>query len=1334
VEENDGNSRGRIVNTVLRISIIALLLVLASCSGDESKKSSMDVNNYEDLTPGVDLEQLDGVTHDLPGEDQVSPEDNWVDDQTADEVCVPDCQGKECGDDGCGTSCGECANSECSSEGLCDELPCTGNDDCADLDQVCDEDSGTCVDCLTSDDCAPEKYCDAMACLDDICGEEESKCEGNDGLVCLADGSGFEVVVTCTGTEYCDGGECLAQNCAPSEAYCDGQQVVQCDALGKEWVAGEDCAASQMFCFEGACISSACLPESVFCAEDGTLATCNADGTEYTSEPCPEGNFCSKGACLPWLCVPGEPMCQDNVATNCDSLGKGPVAGGENCLDQGLLCVAGLCTKCFPDCFGKECGDDGCGGTCGGCDDGDACTTGSCDDALFVCDYAPVADCCNSDDQCSDADDCTVDGCVNNGCVFTNICCGSHDDCDDGDDLCTHDLCLNQGCFYKPIPGAGCCPRTDLLEGFEFGVVNWSLTANNQHKWQLSTDTSAHGAYALLGNKANAGATLTLPGPTAVSWAGSSLRFAYVTQGWQGLDCATDGLVVQVNGKVAKRLCTPAEVWTEHVVDLSPWAGQTVTIQVIYGVPAKLPTNHAIYLDDVAIEHACCAGKADCDDGNVCTVDSCAQGACTHTPLVGCCSPALLQEDFEDFDAYGWSLSADGQKKWQLTGDDKHTGAMSLVATDQNANAVVTLPGTFAIPVAGGGVKVWFKTVSWNTITWGVDGLSLYANGVLVETVSTPSPGWSQRSFDLSTWAGHDVVLSFGYKMGGNGNPGHRVTLDDLQVVQSCCDLAEQCDDGLACTTDSCGNWGGCVNEPVADCCDPLVWNEDFDLGAVSGWALSNGAPQAWKITNADSASGDYSLTAAQATNGAEVTLPVLPALPANGGSLTFSYKTVNWAAINCATDGLRVFVNGALATTVCEAAPDWTTQSVNLMPWVGEELHVVLKYTIVSGGNWNHEFYLDNVALNRICCAVDGECSDGNECTHDVCEAGICANLASNGCCGPALYNQSFDLGLASGWSLSANAGVWSWAINGDKAQSGTYSLAASVWNGQPVATLPALPPVPASGATLNFAYQTANWNVLDCETMGIRVWVNGVLAGSVCTASVDEWALASIDLTPFANKDITVQLQYLVGNNGNPGHAAWVDNVQMVPVCCSDDADCDDGDPCTVDSCGQESGCLHDVEADCCGPSVFQEGFEDGIAWGWSLGGANGKKWTVVADPVHDGAFALGVGKNNALAMATLPALPMIPFEGGYLSLYYQTVNWNQLDCATMGIVVRVNGAVADIICEAAPEWKMVVVDLWPWAGETPQITLQYTVSGGANGEHVVYLDDAIVAFDCP
>jgi hypothetical protein len=1319
----------RIGNELL---VVMVAVFVVACGGESKDESKVEVTGESDIGTEVDsaAEDAGETVH----EDVLVPPADVDVTVDVEVVCEPDCAGKECGGDGCGGSCGGCDEGECSEDGLCPDVPCTSSKECADLDQVCHVESGECVDCLSSDDCAVEKFCDEMACLDDVCEAGDKKCEGTDGLVCGADGGGFVIDVTCTGTEYCEDGLCYEQICSPGEAYCDGNTAVQCGPEGKEWLPGIDCGENEENCFDGQCIDSACIPDAVFCTDGTTVAMCNSEGTEFTSESCPDQNYCKAGACLPWLCTPGELLCQGNVSTMCEENGAGPVPGGEDCLESGLLCIAGLCTKCYPQCFGKECGDDGCGGTCGACDDGDNCTVGTCDTDLFTCSFAVVEDCCNGDDECGDLEDCTVDTCEANVCVFSNICCESHDECDDGDDQCTHDLCLNEHCWHKAIPGAGCCPHLGLYEGFEFGVVDWVLTANNQHKWELTSDLAYDGGFSLVATKANTSAQLTLPGTYQVSYAGTALRFMYRTQGWAGIDCATDGLVVTVNGVVADLLCTPAPDWAEYSVDLAEWEGESVTIELTYTVPWKHPTNHALHLDEVKVERTCCGAGTDCDDGDFCTIDSCESGSCVNQLLAGCCNPALLQEDFEGIDFLDWSFSADGKKKWIVSADDQHTGSSSLLADTQHSGALVTLPGSYLLPSSGGTVNIWFKSLNWNTISWGVDGLHFYVNGILVETISTPSPIWSQLSFDLSPWSGQEVSLAFGYQMGNNGNPGHRLFLDDVQVLQVCCDLDEECDDGLPCTADTCGNWGGCEHGAMPDCCDPVVFTQNFDFATLPGWNLAKDGLLAWVVSDADAESGPYSLYAAQGSNGAVVVLPPVAALPVNGGQLTFNYKTVNWNAINCATDGLRVFVNGALATTVCEAAAEWQFQSVNLAPWAGQELHIELKYQIVSGGNWLHEFFLDDVQVERVCCEGDEGCNDGDECTQDLCEEGLCANIVTEGCCASAMYDESFDLGVASGWSLSANNGQWSWAVNGDKALSGSYSLTASVWNGQPVATLPAVGVLPVSGASLKFAYQTVNWNLLDCETMGIRVWVDGVFAGAACDPSPDEWAQASIDLSPWAGEEVQIQLQYLVGNAGNDGHSAWLDNVQVVPLCCESDDHCDDGNPCTEDICGDESGCLNVTEEECCAPSIFADGFEDGLAWGWSLAGDNGKQWMVVDEPVHEGLHALVAGKINVGAVATLPPLPVIPWEGGYLSFHYQTVNWNELDCATMGIVVRVNGAVAGVICGASPEWTMQVVDLYAWAGEAPVITLQYTVSGGANGDHAVYLDDVLVAFDCP
>jgi len=65
--------------------------------------------------------------------------------------------------------------------------------------------------------------------------------------------------------------------------------------------------------------------------------------------------------------------------------------------------VDGLCVEpCVPDCWNKECGDDGCSGDCGECDEGTTCNDGLC-----VASGSEGSDVLEADDDAvgADADD-----------------------------------------------------------------------------------------------------------------------------------------------------------------------------------------------------------------------------------------------------------------------------------------------------------------------------------------------------------------------------------------------------------------------------------------------------------------------------------------------------------------------------------------------------------------------------------------------------------------------------------------------------------------------------------------------------------------------------------------------------------------------------------------------------------------------------------------------------------------------------------------------------------------------------------------------------------------
>ncbi|MFH1532422.1 MAG: LamG-like jellyroll fold domain-containing protein [Pseudomonadota bacterium] len=99
---------------------------------------------------------------------------------------------------------------------------------------------------------------------------------------------------------------------------------------------------------------------------------------------------------------------------------------------------------CVPDCDGKDCGDDDCGGSCGTCDDSDPCNgQEACDEGLCVEGTSP---------DCDDDNPCTDDACVEGeGCENTAVADKAEFACDDGNP-CTDDACVSGACANPPKP------------------------------------------------------------------------------------------------------------------------------------------------------------------------------------------------------------------------------------------------------------------------------------------------------------------------------------------------------------------------------------------------------------------------------------------------------------------------------------------------------------------------------------------------------------------------------------------------------------------------------------------------------------------------------------------------------------------------------------------------------------------------------------------------------------------------------------------------------------------------------------------------------------------
>lgn len=224
------------------------------------------------------------------------------------ETCEPACDDLDCGDDGCGGSCGDCVGEDTCDAGVCTP-PVACVPDCegkACGDDGCDGSCGTCSEgvCSNSTCCIPD-------CGDKVCGNFDG-CGGSCG--------------TCGADEQCNAGVCEGQTYSCSEGFSAAQQ----------W----DSTTCELDATALGCISQ-CPEGDAPCGDDGCGGSC---GT------CDESMACNAaGSCV---------VVEDCTDT-CESVGAScDTVCGEACGDcsEGSECVAGSC-QCPPGSVGPPTDD-----------------------------------------------------------------------------------------------------------------------------------------------------------------------------------------------------------------------------------------------------------------------------------------------------------------------------------------------------------------------------------------------------------------------------------------------------------------------------------------------------------------------------------------------------------------------------------------------------------------------------------------------------------------------------------------------------------------------------------------------------------------------------------------------------------------------------------------------------------------------------------------------------------------------------------------------------------------------------------------------------------------
>jgi hypothetical protein len=383
-----------------------LCLLLSACESESTADVGVDAgpppvtDTSTDATTGGDTASEtpgDAPIPDPEPDVETSPEPDVA--AEPDVVCTPDCAGKECGDDGCGGSCGDCGFvsgvSLCIS-GMCTiDQPCPqcqvwnggscvpdGIDATVDGGLWCGTDAiigcvdgevtviSGCAGCGCDDTGPPMCMSGVPSC--NYCGCDDKECgPGDCGEWCgdCAEGSECNGTNQCVCVPNCGGAECSDDGCGGSCGDCaDGSscQVGECVAEPSPGEFGAACEVHED------CVSG-------WCVEGLDSDVC----TQVCIDACPDGWVCQVGGSatdIVYLCLPE----QDACVGDCTDTACGDDGCGQSCGSCGVdeSCEAGACV-CVPSCGDAVCGDDGCGGACGDCAAGELCEAGVC--AAEVC-------------------------------------------------------------------------------------------------------------------------------------------------------------------------------------------------------------------------------------------------------------------------------------------------------------------------------------------------------------------------------------------------------------------------------------------------------------------------------------------------------------------------------------------------------------------------------------------------------------------------------------------------------------------------------------------------------------------------------------------------------------------------------------------------------------------------------------------------------------------------------------------------------------------------------------------------------------------------------------
>ena len=725
-------------------------------------------------------------------------------------------------------------------------IECPDSSECA--LGVCDETDNACKIELRHDWCDDFKVCTTDECdLDLGCQHVANEDDCDDGDVCTINDRCSEGICagepnTCEDENACTSGTCRAGiGCVYEPVDCNDDNVCTYDFCNPYDLDGDGCyyennnlpcddenvCTSGDFCVEGECL--------------GTGATDCSDDNECTDDFCVPGLGCdhsdvqdgtpcgdpdSYDRCHAGLCVSpcdNDEDCDDGLECTVDvcdlelfictyvpnSEPGGPCDDGQFCngleiCKPGKGCVAGE----VPDCEDEfECTDDMCSPTENACvhmplnyrcDDGNICTDNQCNPDNGGCEAIPA-----EGRRCSDGEICTVD----DVCDAEGECVGELRDCDDYNS-CTDDYCsLGFGCRNNYLTNGSNCG--DYGEGQCYNGVcqlpcNEDGTCTRQFECtQVTCNPDTNRCEITLDHEfCDDGFFCNgeeICSPTRGCVAGMTIDCD------DGADCTRDSCDEEGGQCLHEPIALACDDHNSCTVDeCLPFTG-CKNNEIRVGESCE--DGNVCTTGEICTAQGLCQpeGEGICDDNNPCTVDTC-------DPLYADCYYSVVGDGTEcddedqctvsDTCSQGLCLGAlrdcDDQNECSSDSCDPETGCVNSIifnkpCDDQNA----CTSGTLCF----------------------LSGDSVPTCGRGGDTNCDDGNPCTVDSCDSITGCSNDPVEGFV----SCGTGGEKICVNGQCVPDIDCTSNEDCDDGMACTSDYCDTTGGnntcyyLVNDALCD-------------------------------------------------------------------------------------------------------------------------------------------------------------------------------------------------------------------------------------------------------------------------------------------------------------------------------------------------------------------------------------------------------------------------------------------------------------------------------------------------------------------------------------